>query len=91
MFPITELTLLPKGKGLKIMQIPPAKLKTREEYVVAMTAMAETDNLVVYAGQRHTTLKTADHEHYIGERGRRGNMLPRGYRNVKRIEAVPAG
>lgn len=88
MFPISELTLLPKGKGLKIMQIPSAKLKTREEYVVAMTAMAETDNLVVYAGKRHTTLKTADHEHYMGERGRRGNMLPRGYRNVDRIVAV---
>lgn len=88
MFPISELTLLPKGKGLKIMQIPPAKLKTREEYVVAMTAMAETDSLVVYAGKRHTTLKTADHEHYMGERGRRGNMLPRGYRNVDRIVAV---
>ncbi len=88
MFPISELTLLPKGKGLKIMQIPPAKLKTREEYVVAMTAMAETDNLVVYAGKRHTTLKTADHEHYMGERGRRGNMLPRGYRNVDRIVAI---
>ncbi len=79
MFPITELTLLPKGKGLKMMQIPPAKLKSREEYVVAMTAMKETDSLLVYSGKRYTTLKTADHEHYIGERGRRGNMLPKGF------------
>ncbi len=88
MFPITELTLLPKGKGLKMMQIPPAKLKSREEYVVAMTAMKETDSLLVYSGKRYTTLKTADHEHYIGERGRRGNMLPKGFRSVVRIEAV---
>ena len=87
MFPINELTLLPKGKGLKIIQIPPAKLKTREEYVVAMTTMGEHDNLVVYSGQRHTTLKSADQEYYVGERGRRGNMLPRGYRNVIRIKA----
>jgi len=85
-FPISELTLLPKGKGLKIIQIPPAKFKTREEYVVAMIVMAETDNLVVYSGQRHTTLKSADQEYYIGERGRRGNMLARGYRNVIRIK-----
>ncbi len=87
MFPISELTLLPKGKGLKIIQIPPAKLKTREEYVVAMTAMRETDNLIVYSGQRHTTLKSSDQEYYIGERGRRGNMLARGYRNVYGIKA----
>ncbi len=91
MFPISELTLLPKGKGLKIIQIPPAKLKSREEYVVAMTTMAETDNLVIYSGQRYTTMKSADQEYYIGERGRRGNMLPRGYRNVIRIKAEPKG
>ena len=91
MFPISELTLLPKGKGLKIIQIPPAKLKTREEYVVAMTAMGETDKLVIYSGQRHTTMKSADQEYYIGERGRRGNMLARGYRNVIRIVAEPTG
>jgi topoisomerase IV subunit A len=89
MFPINELTLLPKGKGLKIIQIPPAKLKTREEYVVAMTVMAETDKLVIYSGKKHMTMKSADQEYYIGERGRRGNMLARGYRNVIRIKAEP--
>ncbi len=91
MFPISELTLLTKGKGLKIIQIPPAKLKTREEYVVAMTTMAETDNLLIYAGKKHMTMKSADQEYYIGERGRRGNMLPRGYRNVNSIKAEPKG
>tara|TARA_R110002073_G_scaffold81909_4_gene196183 strand:- start:13638 stop:15896 length:2259 start_codon:yes stop_codon:yes gene_type:complete len=89
MFPISELTLLPKGKGLKIIQIPPAKLKTREEYVVAMTTMSETDNLLIHAGKKHMTMKSTDQEYYIGERGRRGNMLPRGYRHVDRIVAVP--
>lgn len=88
MFPISELTLLPKGKGLKIIQIPPAKFKTREEYVVAMTAMSETDKLVIYAGKKHMTMKSADQEYYIGERGRRGNMLARGYRNVSRIKTL---
>jgi topoisomerase IV subunit A len=91
MFPISELTLLPKGKGLKIIQIPPAKLKTREEYVIAMTAMGETDKLVIYAGKKHMTMKSADQEYYVGERGRRGNMLARGYRNVIRIKAEPTG
>ncbi len=91
MFPMSELTLLSKGKGLKIIQIPPAKIKTREEYVVAITTMAETDNLLIYAGKKHMTMKSADQEYYIGERGRRGNMLPRGYRNVNSIKAEPKG
>ncbi len=90
MFPITELTVLSKGKGLKIIQIPSAKLKTREEYVVALTAMAETDKLVIYSGKKHMTMPTDRQEYYIGERGRRGNMLPNGYRKVSRIEAVSA-
>ena len=76
---------LGKGKGMKILQIPPAKLKTREEYVVAITVLAEDVPLTIIAGQRKLTLKSKDIENYIGERGRRGNLLPRGYRNVKRI------
>ena len=91
MFPMSELTLLSKGKGLKIIQILPAKIKTREEYVVAITTVAETDNLLIYAGKKHMTMKSADQEYYIGERGRRGNMLPRGYRNVNSIKAEPKG
>ena len=85
MFPISELTLLTKGKGLKIIQIPPAKLKTREEYVVAMTAMGETDNLTIFTNKRHAVLKADEHEKFIGERGRRGAMLSRNFRNVIRI------
>ena len=88
-FPISELTLLPKGKGLKIIQIPPAKFKTREEYVVAMTTMGETDKLTIYAGKKHKTMKSDEQEYYIGERGRRGNMLTQGYRNVSHIKAEP--
>ena len=91
MFPMSELTLLSKGKGLKIIQIQPPKIKTRKEYVVAITTMAETDNLLIYAGKKHMTMKSADQEYYIGERGRRGNMLPRGYRNVNSIKAEPKG
>ena len=87
MFPISELTLLTKGKGLKIIQIPPAKLKTREEYVVAMTAMGETDNLTIFTNKRHAVLKADEHEKFIGERGRRGAMLSRNFRNVIRISS----
>ncbi len=87
-FQIKELPVLGKGKGLKIIQIPAAKLKTREEYVVAMTTLSEDADLIITAGQRKFVLKNKDLEKYTGERGRRGNMLPRGYRQVKRIEPL---
>ena len=87
-FPIKELPILGKGKGLKIMQIPPAKLKTREEYVIAVIAFRDGSSIGVVSGQRTLTLKPKDLEHYLGERGRRGNLLPRGYRNVAKLRIV---
>ena len=87
---LNELPLLAKGKGLKIIQIPPAKLKAREEYVVAMTIIPAGSTLSIKSGQRHLKLKSADIKHYMGERGRRGSMLPRGFRNISGMEAVDA-
>jgi topoisomerase-4 subunit A len=89
-FELNELPLLAKGKGLKIIQIPPAKLKAREEYVVAMTVIPDGATLAIQSGQRQLKLKPADIEHYMGERGRRGNMLPRGFRNISGMQAIEA-
>jgi topoisomerase-4 subunit A len=55
---------------------------TREEYVVSVTVLPADAGLTLYAGKRHITLKAADLEHYEGERGRRGNQLPRGFQRV---------
>ncbi|MEX0951671.1 MAG: DNA topoisomerase IV subunit A, partial [Gammaproteobacteria bacterium] len=74
LFPASELSILAKGKGLKIMQIPTAKLKTREEYVESITTLPEDTALQIESGQRTLTLKPADLENYHGERGRRGNL-----------------
>jgi topoisomerase IV subunit A len=84
----SELPILAKGKGLKIINIPAAKFKSQEEYVVAMTAIPSGFNLIITAGQRKLILKPKDLENYTGERGRRGNMLPRGYRNVSRMKII---
>ena len=88
MFPLKELPRLAKGKGNKIISIPTARVADRIEFVVAMTVVTEEDTLTVYAGRRHHNLKPSDLEHYRGERGRRGNKLPRGFQNVDRIAAA---
>ncbi len=85
-FPLRDLPELAKGKGNKIMQIPTAKLKAREEWMAWTMVIPDGANLVVYAGKRHTTIKHKELEHYIGERGRRGNKLPRGLQKVDRLE-----
>jgi topoisomerase IV subunit A len=81
-FPLADLPQMARGKGNKIIGIPPARVQAREEFVVAIQVLGEKDSLVVYAGKRHHKLKFNDLEHYRGERGRRGNKLPRGFQKV---------
>ncbi|AQT61926.1 DNA topoisomerase IV subunit A [Cellvibrio sp. PSBB023] len=85
-FPVTELPELAKGKGNKIMNIPAAKVQTREEFVVALAVIHPGQLLTLHSGKRFITLKAADLEHYKGERGRRGNKLPRGFQKVDKAE-----
>lgn len=91
MFPISELPRLAKGKGNKIISIPTARVAERVEFVVALTVLTAEDTLTVHAGKRHHNLKPTDLQHYRGERGRRGNKLPRGFQNVDRVEVVTKG
>jgi topoisomerase-4 subunit A len=83
-----EVPQLSKGKGIKIIGIPSARLKTREEYVVAMAVLPPGGALTAYAGQRHVTIKSKDLEPFVGERGRRGQKLPKGFRSVDRLSAT---
>lgn len=87
-FPVTELPELARGKGNKIMNIPSARVQTREEFVVAVCVVNPNQMLTLYSGKRHITLKMADLEHYKGERGRRGNKLPRGFQKVDKVEVA---
>jgi topoisomerase-4 subunit A len=83
---IADLPQLPKGKGVKIMNIPAAKTKNRQEYITAVTVIDEDDNLKIYSGKRHKVLKPEDMEAYEGERAQRGQKLPQGFRSVNRME-----
>ncbi len=85
-FPISELPELARGKGNKIINIPSARVLSREEFVVAISVISEGQTLKVLSGKRHLSLKFKELEHYMGERGRRGNKLPRGFQKVDRVE-----
>ncbi|MAR91574.1 MAG: DNA topoisomerase IV subunit A [Pseudomonadota bacterium] len=85
MFPVAELPELAKGKGNKIISIPAARAASREEIVVGMAVLGQQNQLKIFAGKRHLGLKFSDLEHYLGERGRRGNKLPRGFQKVDAI------
>ncbi|MAD46356.1 MAG: DNA topoisomerase IV subunit A [Oceanospirillaceae bacterium] len=87
-FPAADLPQMARGKGNKMISINSAKAAAREELMVGAVAFTQDDTLLVYAGKRHLKMKFADLEHYLGERGRRGNKLPRGFQNVDAMEVV---
>ena len=85
LFPIACLPVLSRGKGNKIIGIPSARVAKREEYVINLVVLDETDKLIITAGKRNLTLSFVDLAAYQGERGRRGNKLPRG---LQKVDAV---
>ncbi len=87
-FSLEELPELSRGKGNKMISIPAIKAASREEYIVDMQVLTTNDSLTVHAGKRHFTLKGDDLTHYKGERGRRGNRLPRGLQNVSQLHVT---
>ena len=86
-FPLEELPELARGKGNKILGIPGKKFAAGEESMVSVVALGADASLKVSSGQRVMTLKPRDLEHYLGARGRRGALLPRGWRKVERLQA----
>ncbi|RWU11761.1 DNA topoisomerase IV subunit A [Pseudidiomarina gelatinasegens] len=87
LFPVKDLPELSKGKGNKMISIPTLRAQSREEYVVAAAVVPADMPITLLAGKRKLTLKPSDLEHYRGERGRRGNKLPRG---LQRVDAITA-
>ena len=86
-FPVAELPELDKGKGNKIIEIPKAKRGT--EKVVAIAVVPEGGKLLVQSGARTMTLAFRDLDPYIGARGSRGGLLPRGWQKVDGLAVEP--
>ncbi|SER16102.1 topoisomerase-4 subunit A [Amphritea atlantica] len=87
-FPVKDLPELGRGKGNKIINIPSARAASRDELLVAMVTLSAEDTLQVNSGRQHLKMKPSDLEHYRGERGRRGNKLPRGYQRVDSLDVI---
>jgi topoisomerase IV subunit A len=87
-FPLEKLPRLARGKGNKIINIPQAHVETQEEFLSILVIIPGQSDLIVHAGKRSLNLKSATLEHFTGNRGLRGSMLPRGFRNVQRLETV---
>ncbi|MCQ1857072.1 DNA topoisomerase IV subunit A [Haemophilus sputorum] len=87
-FPITELPILSKGKGNKIINISAAAAKARTELLTRLLLIKPTSSLVFISGKRKITLKPSDIDNYRGERARKGSQLVRGLSTNATVEIV---
>lgn len=87
-FPVNELPLLVKGKGNKIINIPSARSKAREELLSHLIVIPLGASLTLFAGKRKLFLKPQDIDNFRSDRGRRGGLLPRGLQRVTAIEII---
>jgi len=86
-FPLNKLPAITKGKGNKIIQIPPKRARERTELLIHLIVVPEEGTLTIFAGKRFFKLTYGNLTQYVGERGRRGKKLPRGFQNVDRLES----
>jgi len=84
-FPVADLPKLAKGKGNKILSIASARAASREEYLKILAVVPADSGVTLVAGKRKMTIKATDLAHYVGERGRRGNKLPRGLQRIDEL------
>ena len=84
---MADLPELARGKGNKLIQIPPLDLQSEKDYVVSVLSIPENATLKVLSGKRFLLLKTADIAHYTSTRAKRGIALPRGFQRVEGLES----
>ncbi len=87
-FYLCDLPQLTKGKGNKIINVPPKLLSASDEKVVGVCVISDKGGVRVHAGQRYLNIKWNDLENFWGERAQRGRKLPRGFQNVDRLEKI---
>jgi topoisomerase-4 subunit A len=78
---LKDVPELARGRGNKLLTVRVAD----GESMVAVAVLPEDQPLLVRCGSRTMTLRAAELEGYRGERGRRGALLPRGWRKVESL------
>lgn len=79
---ISQLPMLNKGKGNKLIQLD------EKESILALETFTLLDTLEVTAGQRTLKLKGEDLEKFVGKRGSKGQVLPRGYQKAIQLKRL---
>jgi len=81
-FPVAQLPVLARGKGNKVIQV----FADKGESLLLIGILPVNHRLILHTPNQSMTLRPENLVGYIGDRGRRGQKLPKGYRNIKSLE-----
>jgi topoisomerase-4 subunit A len=84
-FKLSALPELTKGKGNKLISLPTKKGDDTPHVVVDCAALTATDMLTVISNGKPFKMKPDDWKLYLNERAYRGNRLPRGCKEIKKL------
>ena len=76
---LSELPILNKGKGNKLIQLE------QNDQLVSMLPLNLDEAIQVFAGQQQLKLKGDDLLKYVAKRGTKGQLLPRGYQKANKL------
>ncbi|WP_179991338.1 MULTISPECIES: DNA topoisomerase IV subunit A [unclassified Acinetobacter] len=76
---LSELPILNKGKGNKLIQLE------EKDQLVSMLPLNLDEAIQVFAGQQQLKLKGDDLLKYVAKRGTKGQLLPRGYQKANKL------
>jgi len=86
MFQVTDLPQLLKGKGNKIVSIPPVQAATGEDKLAWLLVLPPQTSVTLHVGKRKLTLGPEDLQKFRAELGRKGTQLPRGLQHIDRVD-----
>lgn len=89
LYPAQDLPALARGRGNKLIHMDTADIESGKDGIAALIVLPTQTPLKVCAGKQSLTLKPADIEHYTGQRGKRGQLLPRGFQRVDTLAFEP--
>ncbi|HTX23733.1 MAG TPA: DNA topoisomerase IV subunit A [Steroidobacteraceae bacterium] len=87
-FDVAQVPEMPRGKGVKLYDIPAKRAAARQEFLAGMAVVPPGGTLLLWAGSERKEISWKDLAGYRGERAQRGVVLPRGWRKVDRLEAA---
>ncbi len=90
-YPASELPVLGRGKGNKLINIPGARLDVGIDGVAAVAVVPPDSKMILHCGKKTFTITKKEIARKISSRSKVGATLPSGYQKVDSIEvaAVP--